>query len=116
MKTSNGSTSQTQILSNLSNSSYVTHRQTDRQTASFSHDFSWTIFFHGEKKDPKSGGISIFCSFLFFIRNTRDEHDSVIFLLLVAQVSELSQKYDYPLLIVPVLINFLSIRFLSRDE
>ena len=48
--------------------------------------------------------LSFFCSFLFFIGNTRENRASVTFLLLVTQISELSQKYDYPLLIVPALI------------
>ena len=53
------------------------------------------VFFHA---------LSFFCSFLFFIGNTRDNRASVTFLLLVTQISELSQKYDYPLLIVFALI------------
>ena len=36
----------------------------------------------------------------------RDTRDSVNVLLLVTRMSELSQKYDYPLLIVPALIKF----------
>ena len=50
--------------------------------------------------------LSFFCFFLFFIRNTRDRGDSVNFLLLVTRMSELSKKYDYPLLIVPALSRF----------
>ena len=50
--------------------------------------------------------LRLFCSFLFFIKNTRDKRDNVNFLLLVTQIYELSQKYDYPLLIVPDLICF----------
>ena len=38
-----------------------------------------------------------------FVRNTHDRRGSVIFLLLVTRLSELSQKYDYPLLIVRAL-------------
>ena len=55
------------------------------------------IFFHV---------FNFFCSFLFLIRNTRDRSDSVNFWLLATRMSELSQKYDYPLLIVPDLIRF----------
>ena len=43
---------------------------------------------------------------LFFIRNIRDKRDSVNYLLLVTRMSKLSQKYNYPLLIVPALIRF----------
>ena len=50
--------------------------------------------------------LSFFCSFLFFIRNTRDRHDRATFLHLATQISELSQKYDCPLIIVPALIRF----------
>ena len=46
-----------------------------------------------------------FYSFLFFIRNTRDRSDSVHFFL-VTQISELSQTYAYPLLMVSALIRF----------
>ena len=38
------------VLSNVSNSSYVTHRQTDRLPF-FSWLFVGILFFHGEKKD-----------------------------------------------------------------
>ena len=39
--------------------------------------------------------------------------DSVNFRLLITRMSELSQKYDYPLLIVPALVRLLSMKFLS---
>ena len=50
--------------------------------------------------------LSFFYSFLFFIRNTRDRSDRVHFFFLVTQISELSQTYAYPLLMVSALIRF----------
>ena len=46
---------------------------------------------------------AFFCSFFIIIRNTRDRRD---FWLLVTQMSKLSQKYDYSLLVVPALVKF----------
>ena len=62
------------------------------------HDFFFCFFFFDV--------LSFFCSFLFFIRTTRGKRDGVNFLLPVTQISEVSQKYDYLLLIAPALIRF----------
>ena len=53
-KISNVSSSQIQLFSNVSSSTFFTHRQTDRQTdrqtAFFSHDYSWRFFFSWREK------------------------------------------------------------------
>ena len=66
IKISNGLSGQIQILSSVSNSSYVTHRQTD--CLFFSWLFADIFFFHGERKNPKSVNIAIFGEGIDIIR------------------------------------------------